>query len=584
MSHRLLGIGASPGRASGPAKWIHWDLPPPEHRTISPDEVEAEVRRFHEARVWAQERIRTIRDRTAEEVGAIEAKIFEPQMLMLDDPDLVQGTVSYIRDNFLSAERAFDWRVLEIRSRWLDTAHAMVLDRLADLQDIRFRVLSRLLGRDDGSVEPPATPSILLLDDLTPSLAVRLDPSRVLGAVTAAGSRSSHSAVLARSIGIPAVVGVGPGLRDIEEGTELIVDGSTGRIIVAPTPEEREAHRLTVERLTSWHERLDELAAEPPVTADGRRVRLRANLDQPDDARAAARSGAEGVGLFRSEFLVIGRRVIPSEDEQYQAYRSVAEAFADHPVTLRTFDIGGDKFPIFLEMPSEENPYLGWRAIRVCLDLPDLFRNQLRAVVRASAHGHMRILLPFIVSVEEVRRTREILREVMEEHGMAPGDIPLGIMVETPAALETLDVLATHVDFLSLGTNDLTQYVMAADRGNARLSYLHDPLHPALFRMYRRLLAGAAAHELPVGVCGDLATDPVGLAVLLGLGYRDFSLPPSSIPEVREVVRAVSAEELEEICAGLDGCETAGEIRAPVALYLEGAVPFQAAALRLSTG
>ncbi len=581
MSRRLLGIGASPGRARGPARRVRWDLPPAPHRTIDGEAVEDEVRRFHAAREWARERIRELRDRTAERVGEIEAKIFEPQMLMLEDPDLVDGTVSYIRDNFLSAERAFDWRVLEIRSRWLDTAHAMVIDRLADLQDIRFRVLGRLIGRDEAPLQRPERPSILLMEEITPSLAVRLDPEAVLAVVTAGGSRTSHSAVLLRSRGIPAIVGVGPALAGVEDGTVLILDGGTGRIIADPTEGEEESHRRMVRRLSSWRERLPEMAGTPPVTADGERIVLRANLDQPDDAAAAARSGAEGVGLFRSEFLVIGRRVIPSEEEQYRAYRSVAEAFPDHEITLRTFDIGGDKFPIFLEMPPEENPYLGWRAIRVCLDLPDLFRNQLRAVVRAAAHGRMRVLLPFIVSVEEVRRTRAILREVMEQEGVEAGvaaAIPLGIMVETPAALETLDLFAGHVDFLSLGTNDLTQYVMAADRGNARLSYLHDPLHPALLRMYRRLRAEAEARRLPLSVCGDLSTDPVGLAVLLGLGYREFSLPPSVITEAREVIRAVSTAELGEICAGLERAETAGEVRAPVALYLEGAVPFEAAA------
>lgn len=578
MSRRLLGIGASPGRARGPVRWVEWDIPAVPHRTIAPEQVEAEVRRFEEAREWARERIRELRDAAVERVGPYDAKIFESQLLMLDDPDLVEGTLSYVRDNYLSAERAFDWRLLEIRSRFLDTAHAMVLDRLADLRDIRFRVLGRLLGLGEDPVAVGgAEPAVLLFEELTPSLAVRLQRESVLGLLTVGGSRTSHSAVLARSMGIPAVVNVGAALRNVENGTIVLLDGASGRIVVDPTGAETAAYAEAVERLSAWQRRQEELASRPTRTSDGERVRLLANLDQPDDMAAAVRVGAEGVGLFRSEFLVLGRRTIPTEDEQYEAYREVVEGFPDDVVTLRTFDIGGDKFPIFLEMPPEENPYLGWRAIRVCLDLPDLFRNQLRAAVRASLHGRLRILLPFIVSVEEIRRTRNLLREVMEELDF-DADVPLGIMVETAAALETLDLLAPHVDFLSLGTNDLTQYVVAVDRGNPRLSALSDPLHPALFRLYRRLRDRAADFSLELGVCGDLATDPLGVAALLGLGYRSFSLPPISIPEIQAIVRSVSAAELEEITRGLTRCESAGEIRAHISLYLEGAVPFEAAA------
>lgn len=580
-----MGIGASTGRARGPARWIRWDLPSPPHRTIAPEDVEAEIRRFEEARAWARRRIAELRVETAERVGEIEAKIFDSQILMLDDPDLVEGTISYIRDNYLSAERAFDWRVLELRARFLDTAHAMVLDRLADLSDIRDPVLSRLLGAESrlqGLVEEPA---VLLFEELTPSHAVRLRRESVLGLVSVGGSRTSHAAVLARSLEIPAVFGVGAPLQEVEDGMDLLLDGGTGRIVADPTSAETEAYERAVERLSAWRARVEELAGRPVETTDGIRIRFEANIDQPDDAPGAARAGAEGVGLFRSEFLVIGRRSIPSEDEQYEAYRRVVEAFPEEGVTLRTFDIGGDKFPVFLEMPPEENPYLGWRAIRVCLDLPELFRNQLRAAVRAAAHGSLRILVPFVVSVDEVRWTRDLVRDAMSDvgHDSERSPIPLGIMVETPAAVETLDLLAPHLDFLSLGTNDLTQYVVAAERGNPRLANTYEPLHPALFRMYRRVRRAAESFELPISVCGDLATDPVGIAALIGLGYRTFSLPPSSIPELREVVGVVSASELQRICEDLADAETGGQVRAHLAHYLEGAVPFEAAdAARLS--
>ncbi|MEE9577485.1 MAG: putative PEP-binding protein, partial [Gemmatimonadota bacterium] len=337
---------------------------------------------------------------------------------------------------------------------------------------------------------------------------------------------------------------------------------------------EKDTYRRSDVQTTARKRRLEELAHRVTLTRDGERVVLQANLDQPDDAAGALEVGAEGVGLFRSEFLVIGRRTIPSEDEQYEAYRQVAEAFPRHGVTLRTFDIGGDKFPIFLSMPMEENPYLGWRAIRVCLDLPDLFRNQLRAAVRAAAHGRVRILLPFIVASDEIRRTREILDEVSASLDVPPEEpLPLGIMIETPAALETVDLLAPHVDFLSLGTNDLTQYALAVDRGNARLVDLFDPLHPALFRMYGRLIEAAGTQGIDVGVCGDLAEDPIGVVALLALGYRRFSLAPPSHPEIKEVVLGVSASDLSGVMKGLANADQPSDIRGPFRRYLEETLP-----------
>lgn len=576
MSWKLQGIGASPGRVIGEVRRVHRGIDRVPHRTIEPEQVEDELRRFTRAREWALERTSRLRERTEERLGAVEAKIFDPQALMLEDPDLVEGTESYIRENFLSAERAFDWRLLELRSQFLDTAHAMVADRLADLRDIRLRVLGRLLDREvELEPEDDVSGAILAFDELTPSFAVSLEPGRVAGLLTAAGSRASHSAVLARSLEIPAVVGIGDRLQEIESGVDLIMNGSTGRILVDPDAEEIESFEQSLVQTAERRRRLRELADRPSETADGTRIRLRANLDQPDEAEEAVKFGPEGVGLFRSEFLVIGRRTVPGEEEQYEAYRRVVEAFSGDPVTLRTFDIGGDKFPIFLQMPPEENPYLGWRAIRVCLDLPDLFRNQLRAALRAARHGQLRLLLPFVTSVDEVRRARDLLREVREEieDGDDELDVPVGMMVETPAAVETLDLFAPVVDFLSLGTNDLTQYVVAVDRGNARLADRYDPLHPALFRLYRRLHDAAERHGLPVSVCGDLATDPVGLAVLMGLGYRDFSLPPAAVLEAKEWLGVLDAGELEEICDGLESAETGGEIRAPIRLYLEASAP-----------
>lgn len=571
MSERLKGIGASPGRVVGPAHRVVWDIPRVAHRTIEPAEVEAELRKFRNALAQAADGIARLRDGTAESVGELEANIFEPQLVMLQDPELIDGTEAYIRDNRLSAARAFDWQMFEIRSRFLDTAHAMVVDRLADLRDVRFRVLSHLLDWEAQSANAPADEAyVLMADELTPSMVVGLDRQRVLGLVTAAGSRGSHVAILARSLAVPAVMGLGRELERVGEGDRVVIDGVAGDVIIEPDAGELARFEADTVRISDRRRRIEELHDQPTLSRDGRRIRLLANLDRPSDAAAARKAGAEGVGLFRTEFLVIAHASIPAEEEQYEAYRSVVEAFPSSEVVLRTFDLGGDKFPIFLEMPQEENPYLGWRAIRVCLDMPDLFRNQLRAATRASRHGDLRILLPLVVSVDEVTRTRDLLDEAtggLGEDGEA-ARIPVGVMVETPAAVETIDLLAPHVDFFSLGTNDLTQYTLAADRGNSRLADLYDPLHPALIRMYRRLRDTAGEFDVPVSVCGALASDPAGVCVLLGLGYDTLSVPVYSLPEVKELIGAVSIRELEGMCHDANRCESPGEIRGRLDEYM----------------
>ena len=573
-AERVLGLAASPGRVLGELRHVEWDIPAPRHRTIAESAIPGEMRRFEEARLAAIDRIRDLREETRQRLGEVEAKIFDPQLMMLQDPDLVEGTTRYIRENFLAAERAFDWRMTEFRTRILDAAHLMIVDRLADLMDVRYRVLTHLLGRGADPMQLPDERAILVFDDLTPSLAVRLDPEKAAGLIIGAGSRTAHSAVLARSMGIPAVVGVGQEIERLEEGAMAIMDGGSGKIIVRPTAREIAAYEEVERRLSAVRDQLSDRPAGPVTTSDGERIVLRANLDQPHDAAAARRVAAEGVGLFRSEFLVIGQRVIPSEKEQFEAYREVVRSFPNHPVSLRTFDIGGDKFPLFLDMPPEENPYLGWRAIRVCLDLPDLFRNQIRAAVRAGeGAGLLRILLPFVTSVDEVLATKEILRDVAEGVGVDPASVPLGIMVETPAAVETLDLIAPHIDFVSLGTNDLSQYALAVDRGNARLAHLSNPLHPAMLRLYARVHRQASAAGLDIGVCGDLATDPTGLALLLGLGYRDFSIAPVAFPEVREFLGTVSASELADLCRGLDKPDGVARVRRDVVAYLDATVP-----------
>ncbi|MCK5482933.1 MAG: phosphoenolpyruvate--protein phosphotransferase, partial [Gemmatimonadetes bacterium] len=405
---------------------------------------------------------------------------------------------------------------------------------------------------------------------LPPSMAARLDPEHILAVVLSGGSRGAHGVILARALGIPVVLAVGAQLQSIEQDSRLLVDGRTGEIRVNPSPHEVEGFHRAVAQASHRREMLQKLAGRPTETVDGVHTTVQANLDLPHEVEEAVRLGADGVGLFRSEFLVIGRREVPDEEDQYNAYRTVLEAFPGREVTLRTFDIGGDKFPIFLALPPEDNPYLGWRAIRICLDMPDLFVNQLRAAARAAEAGNLRLLIPFVSTVEELKRTRDLLMDVYASLGLVDGGtrIPLGLMVETPAAVETLDLFAPYVDFVSLGTNDLTQYVLAVDRGNAKLSKLYDPLHPALVRMYRRVAEQSARHALDLSVCGELAGDPIGVAVLLGLGYRKFSVALTGLPEIRELIRHVSTKDLKKLVRQLDRAESGDDIRGPVRRYL----------------
>jgi phosphoenolpyruvate-protein phosphotransferase (PTS system enzyme I) len=566
MGQRIVrdGTAASPGIVIAPAHVVSWDRPRVPHHTIRPEEVDAEIDRFREARQVVGDRLREIQRETAARLGPVEAQIFEPQLMMLDDADLVADVEAYIGENRIPAARALELRMLEFQAEWRQSGHPMIMDRLTDLLDLETRVVRQLLGlgEPDGVLDGIRGPVVLVGRDLTPSMTVQLDPSHVLGLATDAGTRTSHSAILARALGIPAVVGLGDLAVHIEEGDELVLDGRVGRVIVLPTEEERRIYRARDVRVREWEQELVLLAHLESLTPDRQPVLLRANIDMPGEGATAREHGAQGVGLFRTEFLVVGRRTMPEEEGQYEAYREVAETFHNQAVLIRTYDLGGDKFPHFLHMPPEENPYLGWRAIRVCLDLPELFRTQLRALLRATVHGDIRIMIPMISDVEELRQTRRMLEE--EEDRLNADGIPfnpgykVGVMIETPAAALTAVELARYADFFSIGTNDLTQYVLAIDRNNAKLASRYTPFHPAVLRLMARTAAVGREAGLEVSVCGELAANPLGVYLLLGLGITALSVSPSSLPEIKKVVRSVPAGDARaRVGRALDAPDTA---------------------------
>ena len=540
------GIPASPGIVIGPARVLRMEVPPVPHHAggIAPENVEEEVARFDAAIAVVKEQIREVQERTKTQLGEVEAQIFEPQILMLEDSDLIGGTVGYIRENHLSAERAFEWRVLEWEAQWSHTAHPMVLDRLNDLADVQGRVLRQLMGLPQPEIGGgDADRVILVARDLSPSIAAQLDTTRVVGMATDAGTRTSHSSILARSLKIPAVVSLGTLSTELNTGDEIIIDGRSGKVIIHPTEEEKQTYRDLDFQMREWEQEILLLAHLESRTVDGVEIALRANIDLPSEAESAHAHGADGIGLFRTEFLVVGRNSVPTEEEQYGAYSRVLSAFPGRPVVIRTYDLGGDKFPAFLHMPQEENPFLGWRAIRVCLDEPALFRAQLRALLRAMEHGDVRIMLPLINEISEITRTRDLIEECLEElrseGHVVDRPYTLGAMVETPAAALSAPELAQHVDFFSVGTNDLVQYTLAVDRGNSRLAGLYNPMHPAVVRLLNMVAEAGLAAGVEVSVCGEFAANPLGAFLLLGMGVQSLSVGPSALAEIKKVIRSV---------------------------------------------
>ncbi len=575
------GLPISEGIAFGPVRLLRWGVPDVPHLTVSEEEIDAEVERFRSALVHTRQRLHELQGSTESRLGAFEARIFDPQLLMLEDVEVVDGTIRYIRENRLTAARAFHWRMLELQALWIRTSSPMVMDRLNDLEDLMVRVLHRLLDLGEpGDLIGDGEPAILIARNLTPSLTVQMDPEAILGIGADLGTRTSHWAILARSLGIPAVAGLVDLSRRAKDGDQAIIDGRIGRLVLDPDARDHRVYRDRQTRIQSWEGELAQIAQLDAVTLDGQPVSLRANIDLPAEAERARDYGAGGIGLFRTEFSVVGRATMPREEEQYLAYRQVAEAFPGHAVFIRTFDLGGDKFPMFLNMPAEENPFLGWRAIRVCLDREELFRPQLRAILRATAHGDVRIMLPMVNDVEEVTRVRELLSE--EEEALRRAGTPfysgykLGILVETPAAALDAVELARHCDFFSIGTNDLVQYTLAVDRTNARLAHLYNPFHPSVVRQLHQVSRVARAAGIEVSVCGEMAANPLGAFLLLGLDITALSVAWPSLPEVKKVIRAFRMEDARQAARRALAAPTSADVTSCLAEGLGEAVDLKA--------
>ncbi len=545
MSRTIRGVGVSPGVAVATAMVIRLDFPDVPGRAVPPDQVEREVHRLRQAVETVVAHLEELGRRVLQRAGPEESRIFDAQILMVQDVDFIASVEELIRNNRLSAESAYEFKALELRNAWSHASSARLRERLADLNAIQMRMLHRLMGNtvDELWKIEPDEQVIVVAQELSPGLTVQLDRDHVVGLVSEEGTRTSHAAILAHSLGIPAVMGAVGALAHIPDGALLLIDGQSGTIVLEPTVEELEDAKTQVSRRHRLELELESVSGKPAVTPEGRRIALMGNVDLPEEIEAAVRFGAEGVGLLRTEFLLTGRTSLPTEDEQTEYFRRVALAFPNMPVILRTFDLGGDKFPVSFQAPQEANPFLGWRSIRVCLDHPEIFRSQLRAVLRAAVDRDLQLMLPLVTRVEEVVETKELLYEeagFLKRAGIrAASTVPVGVMIETPAAVLIADRLAEVSSFFSVGTNDLTQYTLAVDRGNARLADRFTPLHPAIVRQLHTIHEVGMAAGIPVSVCGEMASEPLGTVLLIGLGYDCLSVAPPALPLIRWVIRAV---------------------------------------------
>jgi phosphotransferase system enzyme I (PtsI) len=544
---------------------VRWDFPKVPDRTVRADQVEHEVRRLHEAVDYVVSYLRELGERVLQRAGPEESRIFDAQILMAQDKEFLTSVETLIRNNQLSAETAYEFKALELRALW--SGAARLRERLADLHAIQMRMIQQLMG---GGVEtetwnvPDDEQVIIVAHELSPGLTVQLDREHVVGLISEEGTRTSHAAILAHSLGIPAVMGVAGALAAIPNGAVLLLDGQSGTVLLDPTQDEMELAKVQLSRRHKLELQLEAVVGEPAVTPSGRPIILMGNVDLPEEIEAANRHGAEGVGLLRTEFLLTGRARLPTEDEQTDYFRRVARAFPKKTVIIRSFDLGGDKFPAAFKAPVEANPFLGWRSIRVCLDEPEVFRPQVRAVLRAAAGHDIQLMLPLVTTVQEVRDALEIVAEEaasLKAAGIhAAESVPVGVMIETPAAVLMADRLAEVSAFFSVGTNDLTQYTMAVDRGNARLANRFNPHDPSVVRQLHRVLEVGRATGLPVSVCGEMASEPLSAALLIGLGYERLSVSPPALPLVKWVIRTIPEEAAQRAAAGSLAAATAAEV------------------------
>ena len=568
----ISGIPASPGIVFGKALVLKEEKIVLDTEKIKDDQIDAEVARFYAGREAAVEQLTAIKDRAFQSLGEEKAAIFEGHLMILEDEELEQEIIEYLRSHKVNAGVAAS-RIIDQQVEMLSEIDDEYLkERAGDIRDIGNRLIKNILGMkvvDLGEIDEEA---ILVAYDLTPSETAQLNLDKVLGFITDIGGRTSHTSIMARSLELPAIVGTNDVTEKVKNGDYLILDAINNAVYVNPSREDIERLKKLEAQLAEEKAELAKLKDLPALTLDGHRVDVVANIGTIRDCEGADRNGTEGVGLYRTEFLFMDRDQLPSEEEQFIAYKEVVEAMNGRIVILRTMDIGGDKELPYLDLPKEMNPFLGWRAIRIAFDRRQILHDQLRAVLRASAFGKLAVMFPMIISVEEIRELKsviEVLKQELRNEGKAfDENIQIGVMVETPAAAVNARFLAKEVDFFSIGTNDLTQYTLAVDRGNEMISHLYNPLSPAVLNLIKQVIDASHAEGKWTGMCGELAGDEKATLLLLGMGLDEFSMSAISIPRIKKLIRNVNFHDAKELADSALQKPTAVEIEQLVADFL----------------
>lgn len=564
MTKMLKGIAASDGIAAAKAYMLV--QPDLSFSETSIDDPEAEIKRLDDAVEASKSELELIKQKATENLGEEEAQVFEAHLTILADPELLGQIKDKIKNDKVNAEAALK-SVTDMFIEMFEamTDNAYMQERAGDIRDVTKRIMSHLLGVTLPNPALIQEEVVIVAHDLTPSDTAQLDRNYVKGFITDIGGRTSHSAIMSRTLEIPAVVGSGSATTDIQEGEMVIIDGINGDALVDPTDAELADYKQKAAEFAAQKEEWARLKDAKSVSADGKEVLLGANIGTPDDVLGANDNGAEAVGLFRSEFLYMNSNELPTEDEQYEAYKAALEGMSGKQVVVRTMDIGGDKELPYLPLPEEQNPFLGYRAIRICLDRQDIFRTQLRALLRASKYGRLAIMFPMIATVQEFKDAKAIFEEE-KANLVASGvevsdDIQVGMMMEIPAAAMISDKLAKYADFFSIGTNDLIQYSMAADRGNERVSYLYQPYNPSILRLIKNIIDASHKEGKWTGMCGEMAGDQIAVPLLLGLGLDEFSMSATSILKTRSLIKKLDSKEMKELAdKAVSDCETVDEV------------------------
>ena len=545
------GIAASEGIVMGKVFLYTKEKVQIERDTIHKGTTTVEMEKFNDALILTKEQLSNIRKKASNELDEDQAEVFDAHMMILTDPVFLEDIKKLIEEERINAAYAAEKTVNKFIDIFQNIEDDYLKDRRIDIKDVGERLIRNILGISVDSLQSLNEKVVIVAHDLTPSDTSLLDKSCVLGIATSIGGKTSHTAIMARSLEIPAVLGLGNILEKVKNDDFVILDGIEGELIIDPDENQMRVYSSKLKGYTEKRNRLQRFIDLPSVTLDGKKVGLNANIGTPKELTAVISNGGEGIGLYRTEFLYMDRTDFPDEENQFLSYKEVAEGLKGKPAIIRTLDIGGDKNIPYLNLPDEMNPFLGWRAIRICLDRPDIFRTQLRAILRASAFGKVRIMYPMISAVDEVRSANLILSEVKQEladEGINfDKDIEVGIMVETPGAAITADIIIPEVDFFSIGTNDLCQYTLAVDRINEKVSHLYQPFHPGILRLIKNAIDVSHRYGKTTGICGEIAGDPLASMILIGLGIDELSMSPSAMPTIKRIIRNVSYEQSKKV-------------------------------------